>query len=150
METKVINPKTLIYYEGKTSLKNIVNYSNSAIEELMKEVTSSGIEINGPMEFIYFGATDDLEKEFTLQIGLPVKEKKTVGKKFNFKETSPFKCVSYQYKGDVSKMFEVYSNLYQQINQKQLQPLDEIREVYLKWEHLTSENNITEIQIGIN
>lgn len=116
----------------------------------MEEAKNAGIEPEGPMEFIYFGASDDVDKEFTLQVGLPVTDKKPCSKNFNFKNTSPFKCVSYQYKGDVSKMFDVYSVLFAKIYQKQYKPIDEVREVYINWEHLTSESNLTEIQIGIN
>ena len=46
-------------------------------------------------------------------------------------------------------MAPAYEMLYQQLGEKALQPLDEVREVYKQWEHLTSANNITEIQIGI-
>lgn len=149
METKVISPKLLLFKEGKTTLKNIFAYSDSAVKALMKEVTKAGIEPVGPLEFVYYGITDDLDKEFILQIGIPVKEKKAVGESVYYKETLPFKCISYLYKGDVTKISNSYSYLYKEIKIKQLQPKDEVREVYLKWEHLSSANNITEIQIGI-
>lgn len=149
METKVVSPKTLFYNEGTTSLNKIIEYSDTAVKALLNEVDASGIEATGPMEFIYYGVTNDPEKQFILQIGLPVKEKKPSSENFKFKTTSPFKCVSYKHKGDVSRIPEVYENLFQQLDKEQLQPKDEIREVYVKWEHLTSANNITEIQIGI-
>lgn len=159
METKVVKPeslstklvasKTIFYKEGKTTLNSIHEYANREVEALMLEVERGGLEPQGPLEFIYFGASGDMEKEFTLQIALPVKEKKPVKAGYQFRETAPFKCLSYDYKGDVSQMFPAYEMLYQQLEEKQLQPLDEVREVYKQWEHLTSANNITEIQIGI-
>lgn len=150
MQTKVVEPKTFFYAEGKTSLRHIHEYSNEVIPALMKESERAGVQITGPMEFIYFGACADMDKEFTLQIALPVKEEKEVSKEYGFKQSVPFKCISHEYKGDVSKMGTAYENLFQQLFSHQLQPNDEVREVYAKWEHLTSANNITEIQIGVN
>lgn len=150
METKVVQPKIFLYSEGKTTLKQIHEYANEAVEALMKESAAAGLEAAGPLEFIYFGATADEEKEFTLQIALPVKEEKPVNGEFRIKRSNPFKCLSYVYKGDVSEIGCAYESLFQEIAAKQLQPDDEIREVYMQWEHLTSENNLTEIQVGIN
>lgn len=150
LETKVVAPKLLLYSEGKTTLRQIHSYANEAVAALMEEAAKAGLEAAGALEFIYFGATADEEKEFTLQLALPVNEEKEVGEGFQFRKTAPFTCVSYVYKGDVSEIGCAYESLYGQIAAKQLQPTNEIREVYRQWEHLTSSNNLTEIQIGIN
>lgn len=150
METKVVSPKTFFYHEGRTTLKNIMNYANPLVYDFYEELKNKGIEATGPLEFIYLGATDDPEHEFTLQIGIPVKEEKPVSNGYRFKKADAFKCISYDYKGDVNKMAPVYQELYQKLGAEKIQPKNEIREVYKHWEHPTSENNVTEIQIGIN
>ena len=149
LTTKVVEAKTFFYNEGTTTLNKIYDYVNPAVEALMQEIEKRGLEPVGSLEFVYLNATGDMDKEFTLQIALPVKEQKPVGKEFHFKQAAPFKCVSYDYKGDVSKMFPTYVMLFQQIAANDLKPTIEVREVYKQWEHLTSPNNITEIQIGI-
>lgn len=150
MEKKVVSPKTFLYHEGRTTLKQIHSYANSRVYDFYEELKNSALEPDGPLEFIYFGATDDPEKEFTLQIAMPVKEEKPVSNGYRFKKSAPFNCVSHLYKGNVHEMMPVYENLYQQISTNKLQPVDEIREVYQHWVEPTSPENITEIQIGIN
>lgn len=150
IETKVVNPKTFLYHEGKTNLKNIMEYANPVVYDFYEELNRSGVQATGPLEFIYLGVTDDPEKEFTLQVAIPVEEEKPVSNGYRFKKADAFKCVSYDYKGEVNKMMPVYENLFQQIFAAQLKPNDEVREVYRHWEHPESENNITEIQIGVN
>lgn len=150
LETTVVAPKLFLYHEGTTTLRQIHAYADAVVAALMKEAAEAGLEEAGALEFFYFDATADEEKEFTLQVALPVKEEKMVGNRFKFKKTGPFSCVSFLFKGDVSEIGSAYESLYGQISAKQLQPTNEIREVYRQWEHPTSENNLTEIQIGIN
>lgn len=90
-----------------------------------------------------------MEKSFTLQVALPVKEEKSVGEGFSFKQVAPFKCLAYDYKGDVSQMAPAYEMLFQHIGDHQIQPNDEIREVYKQWVDLSSSDNITEIQLSL-
>jgi effector-binding domain-containing protein len=150
METKVISPRTCFVKEGKTTLKQIHEYASKVVSEINGEVKASGIETIGPMEFIYYGASDNMEKEFTLQIALPVRDERKCREGFSFIKTSEFKCISHYYKGDVTKLFPVYEKLYQEIFENQIEPNGEMREIYVNWEYLSSEKNITEIQIGIN
>ena len=142
METKVVNPKTYFYKEGTTTLNKIHEYADTVVPEVIQEMQKAGIEEAGPMEFLYYGATNDMDKEFTLRIAVPVKEEKPCSDGFHFKKTNDFKCVSSEYKGDVSKMFPVYEQMYQHLATKQLQPNDEIREVYIQWENPASDKNI--------
>lgn len=150
METKVVNAKTFLYFEGKTTLGKIMDYANPVVYRFYDEIKKAGVEPTGPLEFIYYGATDDPEKEFTLQVAMPVKDEKPVSNGFRFKKAEDFKCISYDYKGNVSNMYPVYENLYQQLFAADLKPNDEVREVYRHWENPESDNNITEIQIGVN
>lgn len=127
-----------------------MEYANPLVYDFYEEMKNKGIEATGPLEFVYLGATNDPEQEFTLQIAIPVKEEKEVSNGYSFKKADAFKCISYDYKGDVNQMMPVYENLFQKVFAAQLEPSNEVREVYKHWEHPTSENNITEIQIGVN
>lgn len=150
METKVVDAKTFLYHEGKTTLNRIMDYANPVVYNVYEEVKKAGLEATGPLEFIYLGAGPDPDKEFTLRVAMPVKEEKQVSEGYGFLKTDTFKCVSYLYKGDVNKMAPVYEGLYLELNNTPLKPANEIREVYCHWEHPESENNLTEIQIGVN
>jgi predicted transcriptional regulator YdeE len=149
LSTKEVAPKILFYSEGTTTLKKINEYVNPVVEALLEEVKQSGLEPVGPMEFIYLNVNGDPDNLFTLQIALPVKEQKLVSNGFLFRQTEAFKCVSHDYKGDVTQMHPVYDRLFQQMYASELKHNHEVREVYKQWEHPASPNNITEIQIGI-
>lgn len=150
METKFVSPKVFFYSEGKTTLSKINDYADKAAPELLAEMEKSGIEATGPMEFIYFGVSKAPNKVFTLRIAVPVVKEKTCSKGFYFQTASAFKCVDQVYKGDINKISSAYDQIFQRIFKNNLQPNDEVREVYLHYEDLTSEKNITEIQIGVN
>lgn len=150
METKIVNPKTFFYSEGKTTLNKIHEHADREVPKLLKEMEMKGIKEDGPMEFIYFGVTNELDKEFTLRISVPVKEEKTVSDGYLFSKEGAFKCLSTEYKGDINKILPVYERIFEQIYKNKYQPKDEIREIYHQFENPSSEKNITEIQIGIN
>lgn len=150
MEPKIVEPKKVYYSEGKTTLHKIHEYADQEVPKILQQMKMLGLEEEGPMEFIYLGATDDQNKEFTLRIAVPIKNELQSANGFHFAQTREFKCVSTEHKGDISNLFPVYERIYQDIYRNQYQPNDEIREVYHLWEHPMSEKNITEIQIGIN
>ena len=150
METKVVSPKTFIYNEGTTTLRKIMDYSKIYVDALLKKMDEAGLEAAGPMEFIYFGACSDPDKEFTLQIAVPVKEEKPVGKGYNYKKAEPFKCFTYEHKGEITDLHDAYEKAFGEVYARQLEPNNEIREVYKVYENLSSPNNLTEIQIGVN
>jgi predicted transcriptional regulator YdeE len=149
LETKVVSPKTYLYHEGRTTLKQLMAYANPVVYDFYEQLKNSDLEPEGPLEFIYLGASDDMEKEFTLLVAMPVKEEKPVGNGYQFKKTDSFKCVSHVYKGDINEIGHAYNSIYQQLAEKKVEPVDEIREVYQHWVNPGSEENITEIQVGI-
>lgn len=150
METKIVTPKNFFYSEGKTTLNKIHEYADMEVPRILEQMKALDLKEAGPMEFIYLGATSDPNTEFTLRIAVPVLNEHQATNGFHFAKTAEFKCVSTEYKGDVSNMFPVYEKIYEEIYKNQFQPNTEIREVYHLWENPTSEKNITEIQIGIN
>ncbi len=150
METKVVSAKTFLYNEGTTTLRKITDYSKTYVDALLKEMEKAGLKAEGPMEFIYFGACSDPDKEFTLQIAVPVEEEKPVGEGYKFKKAEPFKCMAYEHKGDIADLHDAYEKTFEAVFAQQLQPNNEVREVYKVYENLTSPDNLTEIQIGVN
>lgn len=149
MNKLTVSPKLYFYHEGKTTLNNIMDYCDPRIPRVYEEAERAGLEAIGPMEFIYFGASNDLDKEFTLRIALPVKEKKPVGGNYHFAESKGFSCVSTLHKGSIINIMGTYDRLFGEIMGAGLKPNDEIREVYHRWEQPESPTNETEIQIGI-
>lgn len=150
MQTKHISPKKYFCFMGQTTLNKISAFASPEIDPLMEEAHKLGLEPSGPLEFIYFDATDDKDKPFTLWIALPVKNEIPVSNsKYSFKTTDDFKCFSHIHKGDISQVYQVYDKIFAELFSKGVKPTNQIREVYENWESVVSPENITEIQIGI-
>ena len=148
MESTIINAKTLAYVELKTTHNRLHDDVEKAAGDFMATATQK-LKVTGPMEFLYFGATGDMDAEYTLRIAYPVQEK-TEAEGIKFASTEQFKCYSYNHKGTLSKLGSVYDKLFGEILAKQWVPASEIREVYHVYQGMEAPENLTEIQIGLN
>ena len=151
METKNIAPKKVLVATTKTTHSTMSKDIEGIMTDIMGNIEKGTIKPAGPMEFIYFGATEDMNKEYKLEIAVPVAEEtQASGSNYEVKETSPLKCVTTVHKGSMENVMATYDQLFADLMKDGLQPTDEVREVYHKWIDLSSDENITEIQVGIN
>lgn len=149
MEQKIEKAKKYYYFEGQTTLADIKPFADAHIPGLLQSIAKEQLTVSGPMEFIYFGASSDVNNIFTLQIALPVIDIKAVEAPYQVKEVGPFDYVSFLLEGSMENLDAAYGNAFAEIGAKQLQPSGEIREVYHVYKDYTSADNRTEVQIGI-
>ena len=151
METKFIEPKTVVAGSFETTLNKMNAEVNPFIEKLMTALESAGLKPSGPMEFIYKGATSDMDKKFLLEIAQPViGDAQPNGLSgFKLKETPAFTCAEQRYKGKMEGIMDAYKALFGEIANEGLKPNEEVREVYQNWVSLSSDQNIVDIQVGI-
>ena len=110
----------------------------------------AGLEIVGPSTFIYFGAEESPNAHFDLLIAVPVNAyPPDIPDGFEVLGTSRFHCLSVEYVGSMPNIQTAYRALRNAIHEQKLTPTFEAREIYKKWVDFDSEENITEIQIGI-
>lgn len=151
MNTKNVAPKKYFFYSEKTTLRELNDVANKEVKPIMEAVEELGLQPVGPMEFIYFDCTEEMDKEFTLEIAIPVADQKPYsGGKYAFKEAEEFKCISQTHHGDLAKLPEVYDTMFKKISADNVKVTNEIREVYKHYEVNSSANNVTEIQVGLN
>ena len=150
MEQIAVTSKLYFYLEGKTTLNEIGAFGAQNVDKVFEEAQKAGLEKAGPLEFIYFDASGDKDKEFVLHIALPVKEKKQAPQGFHYRQTTRFKCLKEQHKGPISELGEVYDSIFEYVWNHSLKTTNEIREVYHAFEHPNSIDNLTEIQVGLN
>ena len=151
METKNIKAKTVISTSLKTSLKNMSKDCEPVLGQLMMAIEKSTLKTAGPIEFIYMDVSEDVEEVFNLEIVQPIDSSETTSLEgFETKEISEFKCVSHIHKGSFEHIYAVYEKLFSELNWDGQKNTNQVREVYEKWESISSEQNIVEIQIGIN
>lgn len=149
MEKISVSPKLYFYVEAKTTLNHVKECGEKQVQEVFEEAAKAGLEKTGPLEFIYFNASMDREREVTLQVALPVKEAKHTDQHFHYRKATNFPCLSYRHQGSIQQMDEVYDELFEHIWNQSIKVNNEIREVYHAWEGPESNNNLTEIQIGL-
>lgn len=150
MEEKHIPSKNYFTYVARTNMKDLPELAAVEVDKLYAASGELQLEINGPLEFIYFDAGADMEKEFLLEIALPVKETKLdMPLNYSLKKHEDFKCLSYIHKGDLTQLYSVYEKLYADMWNNSQRPTNQIREVYTKFVDMSSAENVTEIQIGL-
>ncbi len=151
MKTKQIQTKQAVTGQLKTTLKTMNKEVEPVIERLMQEVEKAHFTQAGPLEFIYTGATEDMENEFDLEIAVPVTPSNgNLPTEFKLKEIPELKCVSTTFKGSMDEIGDTYETIYNELQKEGVQPTNIIREVYENWVSYSSKENVVEIQVGIN
>jgi effector-binding domain-containing protein len=148
MQVKEVHPINFLFHRVETTVSELHQFL-SVGQQLYAEAVAGGNFIAGPVHWHYIGFTD-FTKPFTLEIGLPVQEiAQDYDGQFQYKRTSPFRCVSYVHDGPWDKMPESYGKMLQFIAEQKLSPVSVNRELYLNVDMLRPEANTSEIQIGI-
>jgi len=131
-----------------------LNTLQKAIAELMPKLDAAQdagkLRVMGPVIFTYHGASADPDKEFTLDIGLMVKDGTTAPDGIQLINVGASTCATILYTGDASRLGEAYGKLYGEIGRRGLQPSDISREVYYYWESADSPNNLIGVQAELN
>ncbi len=148
MNTKEIEPVTVVYKEVKTNLQNIAQYVGNEPAKLMQQAMEENLEITAPQIWEYIDTDGNPEKEFTLRIGIPVKKTEDC-KLQNIKILPTFKCAVMEHKGSWDKLKFSYEKLINEIVSNSNKLSNYSREIYHNCDFENEENNITEIQIGI-
>lgn len=147
MEIKNVTQISLFGKTVKTSLKTIWNHVQVLPQEIMNTMQEVHVNAIGPQIWIYQGADGNPDTIFDLKVGFPV------NKQDDSEEISvlpEFKCATIIHKGDWSKFSETYCQIVGEVLKNGCQMTGECREVYHTVDFENTENNITEIQIGIN
>lgn len=138
---------TVFYRTVQTTLSEMARYVVTTPMEMYQEAMQEGIEIIGPQVWIYQGMDGNPNTSFTLEITIPVI--KPLKSNLQFKELPAFKCASLIHKGDWGKLKDSYEKLIGEVIESGKTMNMCCREVYAVVEAPGSENNITEIQMGI-
>ncbi len=148
MEIKTQAPVKVMYKSLKTTLSNLKQDVGQVPEDLYAEAAKLGLQPSGPQHWVYFDASDDPNKEFTLQMCLPVQGVAS-SDKYEFQELPEFKHTSTLHNGSWDNFHNTYDQFFKDIFGKGLKPTNQVREVYLTVDMEKPENNVTEIQAGI-
>jgi Transcriptional regulator, effector-binding domain/component len=150
MQTKEIKTITVIRFSCQTNLSGLSRYVRVKARELYQSALKNNMEITGPVYWVYHNMDGNPETLFTLEICIPVQASEFNDEQFKLMKLPAFKCLSATLYGDWVGMPNVYGELINHALNSGYQLTGTSREVYMNMDFETSENNITEVQIGIN
>jgi predicted transcriptional regulator YdeE len=148
--TTVNSPKkSVILRSLTTSINTIVEDIGQAPETIMKSIHSSGLQPNGPMEFVYLGV-ENHDKPFTLQIAQPVVDHSSYRGEFEATHLEEFKFYKATYVGSIAQIgTEGWEKLMGELAAQQKIPGPHCRELQTRWEGFESNNNQVELQVEV-
>lgn len=137
------------YTATKLTIPQIGEFAGNAIPALITTIRENRINVAGPEVFVYQGMSEDMTKEFDLEIGFMVDAgTKEVGD-YKVRDLAPFHCATVIYSGPVTDVGKAYQEIFTQIFAAGMRPTGEVREMYLYWESPESPNNIEVIMVGV-
>lgn len=145
-------PMSVLCFVTKTNLKGLGAYVRNVAKELYKVAANTGLEVVGPVYWIYNGVDGHPDTEFTLTIAIPITppEEPWQADPFEIKTLPAFHYKAQRLQGSWELLGPTYGSMLEQIQIKGLQPSGINRELYLRMDFQNPDNHITEIQIGLN
>lgn len=117
--------------------------------KIQNEIKELDLEVTGPAEFIYFGIEDRPDKKFDLLACMPIYARKAGPGHLEYYQSPAFSYVSSDYKGSMNTIGKAWREFVEHVKQDGLTVTDQCREKYNHWISFDSNENITELQIGI-
>jgi effector-binding domain-containing protein len=149
MTAKEINPIRTLCFTQQVTLTGLQQFVGVKAQELCREAVQHNLEIMGPVYWVYDGMDGKPETVFTLDICIPVAGGRNYNGQFTLKQLGAFKCLTDWHNGSWSAFPATYGRLFQEIGKRQYIPSGQCREIYLHVDFEHEENNVTEVQIGI-
>lgn len=141
---------SVISLTKKATLSTIMQDIGSSPESLLEDIQLQGAKPEGPMIFVYRGCEGDMQKPFDLQICQPVNAGDHYGGQYEKTELEPFKYVERRYLGKMTDMgTKGYEPFIADVEKAGLTIDTQCREVYTQFVGPDSDENITELQLGI-
>ena len=141
-------PFTALCFTTRTTLATLSDW-NHVPDELYTEADRLGLQMTGPIQYIYTGVTGDVNNEFQLDIAFPIAASADSAGTFSYKTFAGFECAAYTYTGAWTDFPAVYDALFGQLYGSGRQNDGHIREVYAVVDFENPVNCVTEIQISL-
>ncbi|NCD33651.1 MAG: AraC family transcriptional regulator [Spartobacteria bacterium] len=150
MEMKTVDEQLLFCMSKELTIPEIPAFAEEAIRQLHCLAGNCSLEISGCCQFIYINSDGQPAKPFTLIIGLPVINRKPITQDgVFFFQTEPYTCIYTDHNGSERDVGMAWHRLVDDVLTAGYIPANQCREIYKQWIEPNSEENITELQIGI-
>ena len=149
MKIKQVPNKCFYCIEKELTIPEIAEFSEKTVQTLYEDADSKGLDIIGPLEYIYLNCTGEPETPFMLIVAIPVGEPRPTTGHFFCMQTPPFDCVAIDFKGSMPDIGKAWEDFIQQAVRAGYLFSNQGREIYKEWVSFESEDNIAELQLGI-
>ncbi len=147
---KEVPEKQFFCAKKQLKIADVGGFATATLPMLVEKAVQLKLAQNGPIVLSYIGFKGDPEEPFTLEADFPVHAADNDYRgDFYFRALPKFKCASVIFQGPVAGMGAAWGKLVEQAIAAGHQPNGESREVFLSWESPESQNNIIELQFGI-
>lgn len=150
MQTKEIKPIVSLCFTTETTMNDMLKYVRVKANELHRSAIENNLEVTGPVYWVYHGMDGNPATRFTLEICVPVFVAEKYSGPFEIKHLPSFTSATEIHQGAWELMPQTYQKLIGEILQNGKTMTGTCREMYINMDFKNPENNITEIQIGIN
>ncbi|MGH7178062.1 MAG: effector binding domain-containing protein [Tepidisphaeraceae bacterium] len=140
---------TFLYVSAETNYGAMHQTVTDAMSGFEEAIKAGKFSPDGATLFIYHGASQDPNKNFTLEMGFPVAEDTKPFGDYKVKKLDAFKCATVLYSGAVANIGQAYQQVFSELFQQGLKPTGETREFHFMWEGPESPNNVSLIQVGV-
>ena len=128
-----------LYANSETTFEKMAEFIKQTLATTEKASKEGKVRVAGPPMFVYKGATEDMSKPFSLDVGMVVgEEAKPVGQ-LKVRKTDEFKCATILFTGPVQHISKAYEKLMPAVTQAGYKPTGQSRELYLWWRTAVAE-----------
>ena len=149
LQIKETQPFTALCFTTRATLKTLSQHIQHVAEDLYVEANRLGLDITGPIQWVYTGVNGDETNEFQLEIVLPVRQPGAPSNQFTYQVFPSFRCLTYTHTGAWSDFGELYDTLFAQLYRDGYQNDGRVREIYAVMDFDNLANCVTELQIGL-
>ena len=149
MRPATLDARTYLCIEMTCTINTLIDQVMSAfttLESLHRDqeiVYTSGAIIRFPRGMDFTGG------HFTVQVGYCVEGDTTAPSSARVIQLRPYRCATLNYTGPMPHLKDAYDAIETAVKQAGLKPTGEVRESYLYWENYTSDNDVTQLQFGV-
>jgi len=148
---KEVPPTTfVISSHDDVTIPEIPTIARNEVDQLIATIEAEGLVPTSPVVFIYHGADGTTTTRFKLTVAFPLAHRPTaVPEPYEVLDTPTFRCVSTDFVGAMDEILRGYARLFDEIDRQGLTFTGESREIYRKWVGYLSDDNVTELQLGV-
>lgn len=144
------HPFSALVFETDTTLSDLNQHVGHVARDLAADALASGLDLAGPVYWVYEGADGRPDTRFHLTIAQPVLGTADAPTRYTRREMPPFASLQQLHDGPWPDLCAAYQSLIGAAMQQNLKLSGVSRELYIQmdWEH--PQRNVTLVQLGVD